>query len=67
MILTSTKGVHYPDQIDQLKDGKLYRCIGCRIDSKQTFYTVKNEAGQFKDMTPQELKDFFEPEKTETK
>jgi hypothetical protein len=65
MILTTKTGLHYPDQIDQYKGGKLYRVIGARTaESGQTYYTVKNEAGQFKDMTPEQLKEFFEPEKT---
>lgn len=64
MILTSKTGLHYPDKMEQYKDLKLYLVVGTRTaDNEATIYTLKNEAGQYKDLSSDQLKQFFETEK----
>lgn len=64
MILTSKTGLHYPDGINQEKNGKTYKIIGVQsVISNgrciKTIYTVKNEDGRYRDMTDTELYEFF--------
>lgn len=64
MILTSKTGLHYPDGINQDKNGKTYKIIGVQsVISNgrciKTIYTVKNDDGRYRDMTDTELYEFF--------
>lgn len=59
MILTSPKGFHYPDRSQQIKQGRVYTVVGSRTIGKVTYYSVKNDRGEFKDMTDKELFNFF--------
>lgn len=64
MILTGKTGLHYPDGINQEKNGKTYKIIGVQsvIENGRcinTIYTVKNEDGRYRDMTDTELYEFF--------
>lgn len=68
MILTSKTGLHYPDKMEQYKDLKLYLVVGARTaDNGVTIYTIKNEAGQYKDLSSDQLKHFFETKKQQAK
>lgn len=67
MILTSKTGLHYPDGINQEKNGKTYKIIGVQsvIENGRcikTIYTVKNDDGRYRDMTDTELYEFFKGE-----
>ena len=55
MILTSSKGFHYPDRSQQIKRGRVYTVVGSRTIGKETYYSVKNDRGEFTDMTDKEL------------
>lgn len=67
MIHKSTTGLHYPDKIEQVKDGKIYKIIEARTEQRATFYTVKNDRGQYKEMTDKQLYEFFKTQTNGTK
>lgn len=68
MILTSKTGLHYPDKMEQYKDLKLYLVVGARTaENGATIYTLKNEAGQYKDLSSEKLKQFFETKNQQAK
>lgn len=65
MILSTPTGLHYPDKIEQVKNGRTYKIVETNLimDGQNcvgTIYVVKNERGEYREMTPEILKKFFE-------
>jgi len=64
MILTTPTGLHYPDHRKQEKQGREYLICETKLimdGQKQvgTIYVVKNDKGEYREMTPEMLKQFF--------
>lgn len=64
MILTTATGLHYPDSINQERGGRKYKIVETNIImdgncAVGTIYVVKNDRGEYREMTPEILKKFF--------
>jgi len=64
MIQTTPSGLHYPDSIRQVRGDQEYRITGTELimdglKCVDTLYIVKNQRGEYREMTGKVLFNFF--------